>query len=281
MFLDAFSGSSPNAGLPVLEVIERGRPQPGRPSLVFLHGAFAGAWCFEEYYLDYFAALGFHAIAFSLRGHGRSDGRDALNRASLQDYVVDLRRCVEAQPEAPVVIGHSMGGLVTQMALSEGLALRAAILLAPVPPSGLVPSAAQMAVSDPRLFWQTLVFQSLGSEWIEAEYAQRALFVDPLDPETVARYTARMQPESTRALLEMSAPRWLDAARVAQTPLAVFSAEQDAIIPAWTVAQVSALYGVETVRIPAVGHAMMLDREWERSAQAIVAWLETAGLYQR
>ena len=37
--------------------------------LLFLHGAFSGAWCWKENYLDYFASQGFECLALSLSGH--------------------------------------------------------------------------------------------------------------------------------------------------------------------------------------------------------------------
>lgn len=60
-----------------LEVIDRGVCTPVHPvPLLFVHrawhGAWHGAWCWDEYFLDYFAGLGYRAVAFSLRGHGKS-----------------------------------------------------------------------------------------------------------------------------------------------------------------------------------------------------------------
>ncbi|RLC08454.1 MAG: alpha/beta hydrolase, partial [Deltaproteobacteria bacterium] len=39
--------------------------------ILFIHGAFAGAWCWEEYFLPYFADHGYESHALSLRGHGK------------------------------------------------------------------------------------------------------------------------------------------------------------------------------------------------------------------
>ena len=54
--------------------------------LLFLHGAFSGAWCWKENYLDYFASQGFECLALSLRGHGESKSHMPLDRLSLRDY---------------------------------------------------------------------------------------------------------------------------------------------------------------------------------------------------
>ena len=38
--------------------------------IVFVHGAWHGAWCWEEHFLDYFAQHGYVVLAFDLRQHG-------------------------------------------------------------------------------------------------------------------------------------------------------------------------------------------------------------------
>ncbi len=77
---------------PKLELLER---RPAKPRLktpvLFVHGAYTGAWCWEDYFLPYFAEQGIHAFAVSLRGHGRSEGRQMLAATSLADYVDDHR----------------------------------------------------------------------------------------------------------------------------------------------------------------------------------------------
>jgi pimeloyl-ACP methyl ester carboxylesterase len=92
-----------------LEVISK---QPTSPShsapLLFMHGAWHGAWCWAEHLLDYFAAQGYAAHALSLRGHGGSLGRDRLRWTSLSDYVVDVAQVASQLPKPPVVIGHSV-----------------------------------------------------------------------------------------------------------------------------------------------------------------------------
>lgn len=86
-----------------------------RVPLLFVHGAHVGAWCWEEHFLPWFASRGFPAYAVSLRGHGASGGRERLNRFGLADYACDLAATVAAIGRAPVLIGHSMGGMVARM----------------------------------------------------------------------------------------------------------------------------------------------------------------------
>ncbi len=98
-----------------LEIIER-HPEKdsGRPPLVFVHGAFTSGECWDEYYLGYFASRGYRSIAISLRGHGKSYGRDILWQFGISDYVNDVASVIESLDRKPVLVGHSMGGLVVQ-----------------------------------------------------------------------------------------------------------------------------------------------------------------------
>src|SRR5579871_4991619 len=60
----------------------------------------------------------------------------ALGTTSLADYVDDLAAMIERLPEPPVIIGHSMGGLIALLLCARGLG-RAGVLLTPAPPSGV------------------------------------------------------------------------------------------------------------------------------------------------
>ena len=49
--------------------------ESARPPLLFVHGGYCDAWCWEPYFLPWFAAKGYAAHAVSLRGHGAQRGR--------------------------------------------------------------------------------------------------------------------------------------------------------------------------------------------------------------
>jgi len=62
--------------------------------LLFVHGAWHGAWCWEPF-LDYFAKHGYNGYALSLRGHGKSSNRKNLKLTRIDDYVEDVRQVVK------------------------------------------------------------------------------------------------------------------------------------------------------------------------------------------
>ncbi len=139
------------AGAPDLELLEAGPEASDGVPLLLVHGAFGGAWTWAEHLMPYLARRGRHVAAVSLRGHGSSEGRDALATTALSDFATDLRRAVAAMPAPPVLVGHSLGGLLAQRALG-GVAMRGLVLMGSLPPEGLAWIGPRMAVTEP-LVW--------------------------------------------------------------------------------------------------------------------------------
>ena len=113
-----------------LEVLARAPQTAAHPvPLLFVHGAYTAAWCWDEHFLPWFARAGYSSYAVSLSGHGNSRQRDSLDSYSINDYVDDLSQVISAMPAPPVLIGHSMGGIVVQKYL-ERAAVPGAVLMA-------------------------------------------------------------------------------------------------------------------------------------------------------
>ena len=68
----------------MLEVIDKGScSEAHQVPLLFVHGAWHAAWCWDEHFFDYFADKGYRALAVSLRGHGGSPARQRIGVRSL------------------------------------------------------------------------------------------------------------------------------------------------------------------------------------------------------
>jgi non-heme chloroperoxidase len=251
-------------------------PRPDAPPLLFLHGAYTAAWCWEEHFLPFFAAAGFHSHALSFSGHGHSRLRDQLDSYSIDDYVKDVAEVVAGLPAPPVLIGHSMGGFVVQKYLEQHLA-PAAVLMCTVPPQGLAASAFGMLFNQTNLFSDLNSLMSGGQ--VALESLQDALFAQPVSAEEMARYHRMAQPESHRAIWDMMLFNLPHTARaLANLPagrddLLVMGAELDTIIPASLVEMTARSYGVDANLYSGMGHGLMLERDWQRVAQDIVDWL--------
>jgi len=248
------------------------------PPLLFLHGAYTAAWCWQEHFLPWFAAQGFHAHALSFSGHTGSRRRDErLDGYAIADYVRDVAETVAGLDAPPVLIGHSMGGFVVQKFL-ERHAAPAAVLLCAVPPQGLASAAVSMFLGKPGLLVDLNRLMSGGRVAIDS--LREALFAQPVAADDLLRYHRLAQPESHRAIWDMMLFDLPHTARVlANLPnggdsLLVLGTEHDLIIPASAVAMTARSYGVQPHILPGLGHGLMLEAGWLEPAQAIAGWLQ-------
>lgn len=258
-----------------LEILSRKAAQPtDKPPLLFIHGAYVGAWCWDEHFLDWFSSRGYDAHAVSLRGHGGSAGRERLDEFGLADYAEDVARVIASLPEAPVLVGHSMGALVVQKALARGAPIDALVLACPVPSYGLLPSTFSLALARPALF--ASLNAVAGGGRASATALGEALFAKPPEPARLERHYRRMQRESRRALLDMTGwglpLPWLGWG-APRAPTLVLGAEHDALIPAAQAQGAARTLAAEYRELAGMGHAIMLDAGWEAAAQAIADWL--------
>jgi pimeloyl-ACP methyl ester carboxylesterase len=255
-----------------LEIVTHAPRGPARSTaVVFVHGAWHGLWCWEQHFLPFFAEAGYTAIAFDLRGHGKSENRRSLRFTRVDDYVSDLQRVVEGLDAAPVLVGHSMGGLIVQRYLEDRRAA-AAILLAPDPVGGAIGATLRVARRHPLAFAKANATLSLWPVVATPELARDAFFADDM-PEAVSdRYWSHLQNESYLAYLDMLAFRRPRPDRVA-TPTLVIGAGFDGVFTAAEMDRTARAYGTEPVMIEGAAHDLMLDARWMEMAEAIRDWL--------
>ena len=256
-----------------IEVIAREcAGESDRPPLLFVHGAGHGAWCWAEHFLDSFAERGFNSYALSLRGHGKSGGRERPRWTSIADYVSDVEQVAAGLPRAPVLVGHSLGGRVVQTYLETHDA-PAAVLLAPPPVGGMLGPAVCTFRDHPWLSMRVILTRTPRTLFATPELVRRFFFSPELGEEQLREYAARMGGESFRALLELVYIR-PDRARIRGVPLLVLGGGRDYFIRPSAIRRIAEAYGAEAMILPGVAHDMMLDAGWRQAAEAMLEWLE-------
>jgi pimeloyl-ACP methyl ester carboxylesterase len=261
----------------VLEVIEKGCVSEAHPvPLLFVHGAWHAAWCWDENFLSFFADQGYRAVAVSFRGHGESPVDKPLRACSVADYVQDVSSVAERLPSAPVVIGHSMGGLIVQKYL-ESHAAPAGVLMTSIPPQGNFGNALRWIRHRPMHFAKmTITGKAL--PYITPPQLARERFFSSHTPEAdVRRYAARLQEDSSRIGIDCLLLRLPRPKRV-MAPMLVLGAEEDGAHTRNEILATARAYGTEAVFFPDMGHNMMLEPGWAAVAACIDSWLGTRGL---
>jgi len=262
------------AGLEVFSCLPEADPRP--TPLLFVHGAFVGGWMWTDTFLPYFAAAGYPAYAVSLRGHGGSDGHEAIYWHAISDYVADVKTVchwLEGQGRAPVLIGHSMGGFVVQKYLEQHSA-PGAILLCSVPPQGLVASQFHMFFQKPELFFE--INRIMEGDHSDPTVIREALFAGEISDATLDLFRQRMQAESHRAVWDMSMFNFPLLAAQSRPPMLVAGGEKDALIPPFLVQGTAQTYGLRDHIFRGVGHMLPHEKEWPHIAATLVDWLEEA-----
>ena len=89
----------------------------GNPTVLFAHGfgQTRGAWTGSA---EALSAQGCRTLSFDLRGHGES-GRSPGGDYHMQQFIDDLARVAALQPQPPVLVGASMGGLLGLAVVGE------------------------------------------------------------------------------------------------------------------------------------------------------------------
>ena len=261
---------SSTADLARLEVLSAVPPAPSfETPILFVHGAYTAAWCWQEHFLAYFAEAGFAAHAVSLRGHGGSRGRRALDSFSIADYVADVAEVAASLPSPPLLVGHSMGGFVVQRLLEQQV-FPGAVLMCSVPPQGLMASAVGLLFRKPDMMSD--MNRLLGGSGASIETLRESLFAQPVAPDDLKRFFRLSQLESQRAIWDMSIPAMPDQRRITRTPLRVVGAELDHLIPPPMVEATARSYGVPATMFAGMGHGLMLERDWKWPAQILLEW---------
>lgn len=258
----------------VPHIISRTPPADTEPyphPLLFVHGAWHGAWCWEEHFLSWFAARGFEAHALDLRGHGETPAPRSLRRVSAADYLEDIDSAIGSLGGEPILIGHSMGGYLTQRYL-ESHHLPFAVLIASAPPRGVVGATVSLARTLTGKFLKANATMSLYPLVKDVDDARHHFFSEGLPLEDVARHHDRLQDESYRAFLDMLVLR-LPRPRRVSTEMLVIGGASDTIFDVREVKDTAAAYGTEAVIFDGIAHDMMLDTGWEEVAELISARL--------
>jgi pimeloyl-ACP methyl ester carboxylesterase len=260
----------------MLEVIDRGQVTQTHPApLLFVHGAWHAAWCWDENFLGHFAEQGYRALAVSLRGHGASRTPQRLKDCSFDEYLEDVIAVADSLPTPPVVIGHSMGGVVVQKYLEQRSA-PAGVLMASMPPQGFLHSGLRWIRSHPWHFTKlTVTGRSL--PYVSTPELARERFFSPQTPEEIVlACVARLQEESPRIGIDgMRKPPHPE--RV-NTELLILGAAHDGAVTADEVNATARAYRARAEFFPGMGHNMMLEPGWQDVADRIDSWLGTRGL---
>lgn len=250
-----------------------------KPKIIFIHGMFLNPKSWTEW-VSYFENEGYACDAPAWPLH---EGEPSALRANIPPGLGDLdlpalyshyRTILSAESESPVVIGHSLGGLIVQKMVAEGLA-SAGVGICSVAPNrmlaadwGFMRNSASItnpfAGHDPYEMTPEGFHQNFANVLSEAE--------------SHAAWDAFAVHESRQVLRDILGEAGEIDTDVPHAPLLFIGAEKDEIIPSSLVGRVAKAYSDERshsefVEFTGHGHFICGEPRWEELAATIANWL--------
>lgn len=242
--------------------------------IVMVHGAFVGGWSFEQFRKP-FEAAGHHVLAPDLRGHAAGQASDQVVGVSIRDYADDIATLCASLATPPILIGHSMGGLVAQLA-ARRVAPKALVLLAPSPPWGL----AGWSVEEAFTAFGAQMASLLSNGAVEpSREVMRSASLSRMTRADAEPILDRLRPESAQAVRE-TLNWWLDpfmTTSIGSGPLPVrslvISGDADMVHPAASGRLVAERIGGDFISLPEMSHWLLGEPGWDEVAEIALEFI--------
>ncbi|MBU1076921.1 MAG: alpha/beta hydrolase [Spirochaetes bacterium] len=251
-----------------------------KKTIVMVHGMWLNKNVWDNY-KKFFEKKGYTCIVPTLRYHDiQPDDKpdDRLGKTSIADYVSDLEKMIKKLKSKPIIMGHSLGGLLAQLLAAKGLA-EALVLLTPDPPHGIMilrPSVIKSFLSAMTKwgFWSKPFKQTFE----EASYSMFQL----LSFKEQKKIYDNLVYESGRAACQVAfwfinpkSPTRVKSKNVT-CPVLLIGGSQDKIVPASVVRKIGKKYKkVATyIEYPHHTHWVLSEPGWQEIGEDIDNWLK-------
>lgn len=260
-----------------LEVLRAQPAARGRafPPLLLIPGAYHGAWAFEDKLMPFLAARGFDVYAMSLRGHGASGGAELVDNASFDDYVSDVLTVMAELPAAPVLIGHSLGGLLARR-VAEQATVRAVMLMASPTPRSMRQAAVRLLARFPLPMIRFMVTGNPDHVYRNSDVLRGLLFGGVRQPDVdTAIQRMLAERESRRIVTDVQSLEF----KPSLVPLLAIGGDADIGVPVSALEEAAALHRGSVKVLAGASHEFFLMHGWQGAATCIDEWLQrVAGL---
>lgn len=252
-------------------------------TVVFIHGAFVTKNSWGEW-PAYFESKGYKSVvpAWPFKDASPAELRKRqpdpdVAKLRMQDLIDHFTKIVSEQEEKPIAIGHSYGGLLTQILLNRDLVV-AGVGIHSVPPQGVIPTA----LSFYKATWGPLgYFTDANKTFLFTQKQWNFAFANGQSPEDQKEsYEEYAVPESKRinrdAVTKTAKVDW----KKTHGPLLITSGDTDQILPVSISYSNYKKYNKENGSVTDYkefkgrNHSVLVLPTWKEDADYIIDWLE-------
>jgi non-heme chloroperoxidase len=259
-----------------------------KPTVVFIHGLWMTPLAWEEW-SAYFSAKGYPVLTPGWPGVDsrtpeaiRKDP-SPLNGLTIKRVVDSYEEIIKALPTPPIIIGHSFGGLFTEILLSRGLGV-AGVVLSPAPPAGIfaLPISTVRStlgvLSNPFTYNSTAPFTLPQFEYTFGNHLKTAAEAKPLWERYAIPSAAHVLWQGALSGLSDNGDAHVDFMKEDRAPLLMVGGTIDHVVPSRVVEKVKNAYkgpAVVDLKIyQGKSHGLVNQSGWEEIADYAIKWLE-------
>jgi len=247
-------------------------------SILFIHGAYHAAWCWEEHFLDYFANSGYFAYALSLRGHGNSEDSKSCE-SWFNAYLEDIKQTIQKLGQRTILVGHSLGGMLVQKYI-ETNCVPAAIILSTATPQGLHALGKRLLHLYPIKTIQMLLTGNPDILWHSSQVIANSFLPHQINQDQKNQYIKRIVSQSESGHLMLKELVSLEFNRpVKPQRVLVVKGKQDTLIQDRECEMLANIHQVQPIFLDELPHDLMLGENWRLAADTILKWLHSECLH--
>ena len=256
-------------------------------TILLIHGLWVTPSSWAKF-KGYYEAHGYNVIAAPWPGINKDVAamrRDpsGLFGIGIEEVIAHYIKIIRSLPEPPIIMGHSYGGLITQLLIDKGLGA-AGVAIDSVPPKGILvlPLSTYLALTpaflQPSTFKKAFIFTF--KKWWQ-------VFANTL-PESEARveFEREVIPASGRSIFQAALSNMtsnslatINFKNSSRAPLLFIGGEKDVIMPAALNRKNFRKYSASSVvteykEFPGRSHYIIAEPGWEEVADYALKWAQ-------
>jgi pimeloyl-ACP methyl ester carboxylesterase len=255
-------------------------------TILLIHGLWVTPLSWEKFQRRY-ESLGYRVLAPAWPGIGgdvEDMNRDpsGLNGIGIREVIAHYAAIIRSLPEPPIIMGHSYGGLITQLLIDQGFG-SAGVAIDSVPPRGII-------ILPWSTIWSLTPAFLRPATWFRGTFAFSfrkfwKVFANTLtESEAREAYAEQAIPASGRAILQAAlanvTPRGLSTINFrnpTRAPLLFIAGEKDVIMPASLNRKNARKHQAspaltEYKEFPGRSHYIIAEKGWEEVADFALTW---------